>query len=87
MDSQSTSGDGVSNALVLITNKLEQIDTKLGSVVTFEGLQASLTATKPDLLREFQISIRKLEEKFIALEKENADLRRRVSILNHSFPV
>ena len=57
MDSQSTPGDGVSNALVLITNKLEEIDTKLGSVVTIEGLQASLTATKADLIREFQSSI------------------------------
>ena len=56
MDSQSTSGDGVSNALVLITNKLEQIDTKLGSVVTVDGLQASLAATKADLLRGFKFS-------------------------------
>ena len=79
--SPSTIGDGVSDALVLITLKLEQIDTKLGFVMAFNGIQASLTPTKADLLREFETSTRKREEKFIALQKENAELKRRVSIL------
>ena len=75
------SNGGVSEALTLITSKLESMDIKLGNVVTVENHVNGLQALKVALIQEFETKISRLETKFAEMELANVELRRRVDSL------
>ena len=72
---------GLQEALCLMTTRLESIDDKLSSVVTIDAHSAAMTALRTDLLREFEVTVSRLEAKFVELEEANATLRNRVQQL------
>ena len=72
-----SSGSDSNNAFTVIVNELQQINSKLSNVVTLD----QLNAVKPDMVREFEKTVKHLSDQFAKLDADNKELRKRVDVL------
>ena len=73
--STTSSSLGMTEALNLITDKLSSLETKMSNVASVD----QMSSLKTDLLLEFEKHIKELKKPFEQLEKQNTELKSRVT--------